>query len=186
MRLFAAIHPPSDVLDALAGVVAEVKRAHPGLRWASRTQWHLTLAFYGEADDAAAEALPGLLAAAVAAGPAPRLELAGAGAFPTRAPGRAKVLWAGVEGDLAELAALAERCTEAGTRAGLKPQGHEREFRPHLTLARSREPRDLRGHAALLGDFAGRPWTPEAVDLMISHFPRPGHTLLRELPFADA
>ncbi|GAB2814784.1 RNA 2',3'-cyclic phosphodiesterase [Actinocorallia aurea] len=184
MRLFAAIHPPADVLDALADAVAEVRRAHPGLRWAARAQWHLTLAFYGEVDEEAAEALPELLAEAVAAGPAPCLRLAGAGAFPARSPGRAKVLWTGVDGDLAELEELAGRCADAGARAGLKPPEHDRGFRPHLTLARSREPRDLRGPTALLDGFAGRPWTPAALDVMQSHFPRPGHTLLRALPFA--
>ncbi|EYT79135.1 2'-5' RNA ligase, partial [Streptomyces sp. Tu 6176] len=50
MRLFAAVLPPPDVLDALADEVAAL-RALPGadrLRWTGRAGWHLTLAFYGE------------------------------------------------------------------------------------------------------------------------------------------
>ncbi|MDX6738387.1 RNA 2',3'-cyclic phosphodiesterase [Actinocorallia sp. A-T 12471] len=183
MRLFAALHPPAAVLDALAGAVEDARGSHPALHLTARRTWHLTLAFYGETDEPAAKALPGLLADAVAASRPPRLHLSGAGAFPTRTPGRAKVLWTGVEGDLAALADLAERCAEAGTRAGLDSPERSRPFHPHLTLARTRTPRDLRAPAALLAAFTSPEWTPKALDLMLSHYPSPGHTLLRSLPF---
>src|SRR4051794_34164411 len=48
MRLFVAVRPPADVVDALAAL----KRPHiPGGRWTTPEQWHVTLRFFGEVDD---------------------------------------------------------------------------------------------------------------------------------------
>ena len=95
---------------------------------------HLTLAFLGERDDAAA------LAEAAAPACRDRLPLTlcyrGVGGFPSER--RARVAWVGVAGD--GLTALAEalRCAVGGA-AG----GDERPFIGHLTIARFRRPRSL-------------------------------------------
>ncbi|GAB2836454.1 RNA 2',3'-cyclic phosphodiesterase [Actinocorallia aurea] len=184
MRLFAAIHPPTTALDALALAVAGPRSAHPGLPWTDRDQWHLTLAFYGDADAETADALADLLAETVRSRPAPRLGLARSGTFPEGVPERAEVLWAGVDGDLAVLAELVGRCAEAGRRVGLAVPS--RVFTPHLTVVRNHEPRDLRAPAAGLAAFEGSPWTPAGLDLMRGNTPQPGYTRLRTFPFAHA
>nr|BFE84020.1 hypothetical protein GCM10020093_066210 [Planobispora longispora] len=42
-------------------------------------------------------------------------------------------------------------------------------FRPHLTLARSREEADVRALVEAFGAFAGSPWEAGAVHLVRSH-----------------
>ena len=52
LRLFAAVEPPAAVLDALDVFVEPRRAADPNLRWVSRVNWHLTLAFFGDVPDA--------------------------------------------------------------------------------------------------------------------------------------
>ncbi|MER6575681.1 2'-5' RNA ligase family protein, partial [Nonomuraea sp. NPDC001023] len=57
MRLFAAVVPPEEALDEVERAVAPYVGQVPGLRWAGRPTWHVTLAFYGEVPE---RALPDL------------------------------------------------------------------------------------------------------------------------------
>ena len=147
MRLFTALWPPADVLDALDGAVAALGIAElPGWRRIPRERWHLTLAFHGDDDpDRRAAVLEERLAGAIA----PRLRLAGSGSFPG-------VLWVGLEtADPPALDALV-----AG--AGGDPAG----FVGHVTLARrSGRGRDRPAPADLP---PGPCWTPEEVLLVAS------------------
>lgn len=151
MRLFTALYPTD---DAVAHLLAALPRRWPdGVRVVPPTQWHVTLRFHGDdAEPAAcAERLAGVGALA-----APRLRLAGSGAFgPT--------LWVGVEGAVAALAVA----------AGADPDA----FRPHLTVARWRRGR---APAALLVGYRGPEWTAREV-LLVASERTPGgsrHTVL--------
>ncbi|MEO3787112.1 RNA 2',3'-cyclic phosphodiesterase [Actinocorallia sp. B10E7] len=166
MRLFAALIPSEEALDELAEELAEVRASWPGLRWMSRDLWHVTLAFYGEVDEVGHRLLlPGLERAADR--PALELAFSGAGAFP-RGGSRSRVLWAGIEGDLQALSGLAGAVAEAGEAAGAEVDRY-RAYHAHLTLARSRVPRDLRPLAERLSGFAGAPWTAGEIHLVLSH-----------------
>jgi 2'-5' RNA ligase len=171
MRLFTALIPPEEVLDELAEVLAPVRASRPGLRWLSRELWHVTLAFYGELDESGHRRLREGLER-VADRPAPELALSGAGAFP-RGGSRARVLWTGLEGDLRALSDLADAVVGAGERAGAEQDPH-RDYHAHLTVARSRVPRDLRPLTEELSGFAGTAWTAGEVHLVLSH-PGGGH-----------
>jgi 2'-5' RNA ligase len=187
MRLFAALVPPEEVLDELAEAVTPVREARPGLRWLSRELWHVTLAFYGELDEAGLERLlpglerllPGLERAA--RGPAPRLALSGGGAFPGAS--RARVLWAGLEGELQGLAVLADASAEAGREAGTAED--RRGYHAHLTLARSRLPGDLRPLVDDLAGFRGAEWRAEEVVLFRSRHGVPRYEPLRSWRLAE-
>lgn len=116
-RLFIAVQPPDDVLDALAALP---RPDEPGVRWTRREHWHVTLRFLGEADPAAAaEALAGVDAheAEAVLGPA----VSRLGRFVVCVP---------VQG-LDELAAAVRAATAA---VGEPPD--PRPFTGHLTLAR--------------------------------------------------
>ena len=45
MRLFVALFPPEDVLEELAEFLAPRQEVDSDLRWTTRDQWHVTLAF---------------------------------------------------------------------------------------------------------------------------------------------
>lgn len=168
MRLFVAVDPPAAALAHLDDAVAPVRRDRPDLRWAPPARWHLTLAFLGEVEERHLPELTTRLARACARRPIAELALAGAGRFDGR------VLWAGVAGDVPALSRLAAAVAAAARRSGIAVE--ERRFRPHVTLARSREPVDLRPAAAALAGYAGPSWLADRVRLVRSVLgPAPRH-----------
>jgi 2'-5' RNA ligase len=164
--LFVAVVPPPDVLDELAAAVAPLRPDWPALRWTGIPAWHLTLAFLGEVGDATAAALGPRLERAAGRHPSLPVSLAGGGAFP--GPARARVLWTGLHGDHRALAALAASVAAGARRAGAPPPDEGRRFRPHVTLARCREPTDVSALVAELSGYAGAPWTATDIQLIRS------------------
>ena len=129
MRLFVAIAPPSAVLDELDALVEPLRARRPDLRWTNREAWHVTLAFLGQVDEAAAARLLPRLERAARRHQQVRLAFEGAGAFPSAT--RANVLWSGLSGDRGALARLAESVAAGARRAGAPPPDKGRRFRPH-------------------------------------------------------
>ncbi|MDX6336302.1 MAG: 2,3-cyclic 3-phosphodiesterase [Streptosporangiaceae bacterium] len=169
MRLFVAVAVPAQAADELDDAVAPVRPSWPGLRWTGRDAWHLTLAFLGEVNETVSARLGPRLERAAARHSCLPVSLGGAGAFPAAA--RARVLWTGVQGEPRELAALAASVAAGARRAGAPPAEEGRPFRPHLTLARCRDPLDVRPLVDRLSGYAGTPWTAEEIYLIRSHLP---------------
>jgi 2'-5' RNA ligase len=169
MRLFVAVAVPAQAADELDDAVAPVRHSWPGLRWTGRDAWHLTLAFLGEVNETVSARLGPRLERAAARHSCLSVSLVGAGAFPSAA--RARVLWTGVQGEPRELAALAASVAAGARRAGAPPAEEGRRFRPHLTLARCRDPVDVRPLVDGLSGYAGTPWTAGQIYLIRSHLP---------------
>ena len=169
MRLFVAVALPVHAADELDDAVAPLRQSWPVLRWTGRDAWHLTLAFLGEVPEPVSIRLVPRLERAAARHPRLSLSLGGAGAFPGAA--RARVLWTGVQGEPRALAALAASVAAGARRAGAPPAGEGRRFQPHLTLARCREPVDVRALVARLSGYTGTPWTAGEIYLIRSHLP---------------
>jgi 2'-5' RNA ligase len=154
MRMFVAVRPPEEVLDGLADFVEPRRESGSPLRWAPPGQWHVTLAFLPQVSDRHQEPLAERLRDTAAAATGFELALAGAGAFPD--PARARVLWAGVDGELERLGRLARTVRSACGRAGTEVQGGE--FRPHLTLARLNTPIDVTRWLRVFQLLRSEPW----------------------------
>lgn len=177
-RLFAAIRPPADVIDALLDLEGGIA----GARWQDAGQLHLTLRFFGEVAAVQAEDL--VTALDSVRSPPFALALRGVGHFETK--GRAHSLWAGLAPSDA-LLALQRQVETAARRAGLPPE--RRKFAPHITLARLNRASGpvlpfLQAHGALHGE----PWPVEAFDLMESTLTPAGaeyETIRRYRLFAD-
>jgi len=183
MRLFVAIAPPPAVLDELDARVEPLRASRRDLRWTSREAWHVTLAFLGQVDEAAAARLLPRLERAAGRHQQVRLAFAGAGAFP--AATRANVLWSGLCGDRRALARLAESVAADASRAGAPPPDKRRRFQPHLTLARCRMPADVTELVAALDGYQGQPWTADRVHLVRSRLgatEHPRYTSLADWP----
>ena len=146
--------------------MAPLRPGWPALRWTGMPAWHLTLAFLGEVGDDTADALGPRLERAAGRHPGLPVSLAGGGAFP--GPARARVLWTGFRGDHRALAALAASVAAGARRAGAPPPDEGRRFRPHVTLARCREPADVSALVAELSGYAGAPWTAAEIHLIRS------------------
>ncbi len=176
-RAFIAVIPPDEVLAAVELAVSRARTRVPGVRWEARGQWHITLQFLGNGVDL--DAVAGAIGDLVVTGGAVRL--GGAGAFPRVS--RGTVLWIGVAAGAGLLGRLA-----ASVGCALSPLGHEQEaeaFRPHLTVARSSRPVDLRRGVEAVGTGAvGPEWVPGSVVLVESRLHRAGahYRVHAELP----
>jgi 2'-5' RNA ligase len=173
VRSFVALMPPAAALAELADAVAPLRAAHPQPSWTRPEQWHLTLAFLGEVDEAVLPDLTARLDRAARRHPPMRLALAGGGRFGDR------VLWVRVvtEGDAVRR--LAASIGAAARRCGIPVD--DRPYRAHLTLARARGGADLRPAVAALAGFTGTPWTADVLHLVRSRLGAgPGGTAAHE------
>ena len=145
MRLFVAVEIAEHVRSRLASLSAELQqraaRHARGARvtWVQPERMHLTIRFIGESDADRAAAIAAALAPPLPT-PAFDMRISGTGAFPPR--GRPRVLWAGIEEGLDGLQALEREVTARLSGCGVPPE--DRPYRPHLTLARVRDPAGLR------------------------------------------
>ena len=126
-RLFTGLEIPRHVADSLS----MMRGGLPGARWIDPENYHLTLRFIGDIDDALARDIAGLLGR-VQRRPF-ELRLDGLTSFGGRKP-RAVVASVTAVAPLLELQAEQERLLQ---RLGLEPEG--RKYIPHVTLARLRE-----------------------------------------------
>jgi RNA 2',3'-cyclic 3'-phosphodiesterase len=139
MRLFIALDIPDDVRSAIATVVAKLRRACEVARWVHLEGAHVTLKFIGEVPAETA----GPIKAALATVPFPgaiKIFFRDIGFFPNEH--RPRVLWAGAVVD-PELRTLAEAVENSLEPLGLARE--QREFSPHVTLARFKSPEKLDG-----------------------------------------
>jgi 2'-5' RNA ligase len=156
VRLFVAVEIDPRVAHALTDFGATLRRKARALApaarigWVSPEQLHVTSRFIGEVNDEKAASIAGALLQELAVQPFD-LVMQGAGAFPER--GAPRVLWAGIaagrEGLVAVEAEISTRLVECGV------EREDRPYRPHVTLARVREPAGLRS-AALFETLADR------------------------------
>jgi 2'-5' RNA ligase len=120
-----------------------------GARWAGSEGWHVTLKFLGTTWPRQVDAVRAAVTASAAATSPFETSLTEDGVFPT--PRRARVLWIGLsdpEGRMRDLVAALDRALAED----FEPE--DREFTPHLTVARLQAPRDL---AEFAPDLVGTP-----------------------------
>lgn len=153
-RLFVAALLPADVEADLDERLDTLRSALPGLRWVHSSSWHITVEFIGGCGPHETDRQIGRWADLASRSPAFEVTVAGAGTFPQG--WRARVLRAGVD--------LAEPCWRQ-----LAGEGRT----PHLTVARSREPRDVSKAVLSLSTYSGVSWRVEQIALMESHL---GHS----------
>jgi 2'-5' RNA ligase len=166
MRMFVAVVPPEAAVEDLETFLGPRREAGPELRWAATEQWHLTLAFMADVAPRHLDELVERLGRAAARRTTFAVTLAGGGAFPN--PGRAKVLYAGVEAsDAEELRRLAVGARSAANKAGAEADGGR--FRAHLTLARSGRPFEATRWLRVLESYRGPTWWVESMALVQSH-----------------
>ena len=168
-RVFLAVHLPEPQRATLELAIADLrKHGLSRVRWVRPEGIHLTLKFLGNILSSQVEAVAGAMTIAAKGSSPFRLELGTLGVFPNAR--RARVLWCGVEGEMATLADLQQR-TETGLESLGYPQ-ENRPFSPHLTLGRVREGDRMPAQALLeqaLDACAPRwrePWLVDEVCLM--------------------
>jgi 2'-5' RNA ligase len=136
MRLFTGLDLSPEVAGRLADLVERLRPA-ARIAWSPPANLHITTKFIGEWPEERVEELQSALAALGGRAPI-AVHVGGLGFYPN--PRSPRVFWCGVEAPgLAELAGD----TDAAT-ARLGIESEKRAYSAHLTLARIREPVDLR------------------------------------------
>lgn len=146
MRAFIAIDLPGDIRQALARKMEDLRaalgfkglpksRRDSGIRWSRPESIHLTLKFLGEITGTQVDRITSALSNLE---PFEKfsIEVKGFGFFP--GPARPRVFWAGIDAprDLTQLAGRIE-----GKLKDLGFARENRDYNPHLTLARFPNPR---------------------------------------------
>jgi len=163
-RLFIGV-PLSE--EARREIASRLPSPLPG-RAVPADKWHFTLRFLGGTDQDARLSLIESLSAARLVVPFD-IRFEGLGAFP--GPGRARVLWVGVETGKAELKALAQRVESALEQAGFAPEA--RPFNAHLTVSRIQPPSSVKTTVTRGRDVRGSMRVDKVV-LFRSHLGRGG------------
>ena len=133
MRVFIAVDLPPELRNELAKLQRELEPLTDTARWVAPESIHVTLRFIGEVPEKRLEeidaALTGLTWKSFA------ITVRSVGFFPgNRSP---RVFWAGMEAPTMQN--LAEELDSRMERLGFEKE--KRAFRPHITLARSRDSR---------------------------------------------
>jgi len=152
VRLFVGVEIDAAVVDAAVALIDDLRKAvaqhapRARITWLTADRLHLTLAFIGNVEE---RRLPAIQHALQPPYSTPRFDihLRGLGVFPER--GRPRVVWAGIDAGRESLAAVEEQVAGRLAHAGIDRE--EREYNPHLTLARVREADALRAPTLLAG-----------------------------------
>jgi len=151
VRLFVGCETGAGVADAATALIgdlqARVARLAPAARltWVTKERLHFTIRFIGAVDAARVPAVREALGPPLRHPPFDAV-VQGVGVFPDRWPPR--VIWAGLRSGTSDMVALARA---VNARLGPLVGGDPEALRPHLTLARVKEPHGLRAPGLLAG-----------------------------------
>ena len=191
MRLFVAVEIGETLANGAAKLSEELQRRasiaarRAKITWIAADRMHLTIRFIGEVDDGKASMVRQALDEPLGVTPF-GLTLCGAGTFP--ASGTPRVVWLGVTEGREPLLRVEREIT-----ARLLPLGipaEDRAYRPHLTLARVRDPARLRSGDLVEGLTDRRIGTAHIETITLFHSklsPKgPTYTPLLRTPLAGA
>lgn len=135
MRLFIAINLPAEWKELLTQPQESIAWLGKGVRWAEPTGMHLTLKFLGDVERDTAEKIGASLQTVARTCHPFSMRMAGTGVFPN--PRRPRVFWAGITAPN-ELHDLQRNVEDEMELLGFPKE--ERDFHPHLTVARIKDP----------------------------------------------
>ena len=167
MRAFIAIELPDEIKAALRETQQKLRQSGLKARWVRTENIHLTLKFIGEIAPQKVEAISAAMKAVTDRHAPFTLSAAALGVFPGLK--KARVLWAGLSEEVAELIALQRELDTALGDCGFEPE--KRPFRGHLTLARFRgrvDPGKLQTSLSELGGVQFGQWTVDRLVLFES------------------
>jgi RNA 2',3'-cyclic 3'-phosphodiesterase len=173
LRLFVAVDVPDAVKAKLAAAVAPYRDRIPGARWTRSDGWHVTLKFLGATWPRLVDSVHEAVRLAAADSTPFETRLTEMGVFPS--PGRARVVWVGLEDSEARFDPMVKRLDEL-LEENFVPE--MRAFTPHLTLARLNPPRRIMEFVPeLVGkDVRSEPFAIDRLVLYRSHLSPRGAT----------
>ena len=143
IRAFVAVDLEPQTVQQITEAIARLRPHIPGIRWLPPANFHLTLKFLGDIDEAKVEPITAALERDLCPFSCFTINAKGLGVFPDLK--RPRILWVGLV--CGELNALASRVEKALFPFGFAAE--RRAFAPHLTVGRWRE---FNGSSKELGD----------------------------------
>ncbi len=156
MRFFIALEIPDQSRQELQVVQEEIGRFIPEARLIQDNKFHLTLAFLGEQPEDMKEMLIDCMTQAVKDVPPFSVTPAYIDGFPNLH--NARVLWAGVKGDIDKLMVIRERIKDGLIDLNLSVD--HRRYEPHITLAKInsnwelKDSQEVQLQSMMMRDFA--------------------------------
>ena len=136
MKFRAFIAVEMGHLPELVHFHSELSDLGPGVKAVDTSHLHVTLKFLGDTEESFVPKLNDIMSSAINGIKPLTITLRGSGTFPPK--GNARVVWVGLEG-AEPLGVIASRLEASCRELGFEPEG--RAFKPHLTLARIKDPK---------------------------------------------
>lgn len=157
MRAFVAIEIGEDARQRLAEAQRRLRHLNARITWVGPRNFHFTLKFLGETAEELILAIQKALDSVSSEVTPIACEVRGIGQF-------ARVIWAGLHGEVDRLGELSRRVD-----AGLGSLGFPREdrpFQPHLTLGRIKHVGDKQGLTKVIDSLRNEPFGALRVDAL--------------------
>lgn len=187
LRVFLAL--PRDTLwvESTRDLVERLRRSLPEASWTRPASWHLTLKFLGEVSLGQATEFASALTPAMEAAVPGEIMASQAVVFPLRGPARVLGIGFAPSETLEWITRLAAEGERQARRLGLSQEN--RDFHPHVTLARLRRPwpdAAVESYRSEVDGWRFPSWHARSCVLYQSHRERDGavHTPLQEWSFA--
>ena len=187
MRVFLALPRDRMWIESAREFLSQVRASLPDASWTREESWHVTLKVLGEVEPARAREYAAAISPSVLDALAGELPPGGPVMFPALGPARVLGIGFAASPALDSVTALARAAEQAARTLGLPAE--DREFHPHVTLARLRRPWP-RADVELYREQAARwtfpAWQARSAVLYESRLGRDGatHTPLEEWSFA--
>ena len=134
IRSFIAIPLANDIQRGAARLIRRLSQPNDGIKWVPTDNLHLTLKFLGEVENTEVPRVCDVLRQVTDPFDSFGLEFGGTGGFPDTE--RARILYAGVDDITGSLCKMVGQLETELAKLGFKPE--PRDYRPHLTLGRTR------------------------------------------------
>ncbi len=136
LRTFIAVSVPNELLHIRDMLKTTITYTKDNLKWVSDGQIHFTLKFIGHTPVADLEKIHTVLTEVASRHRTTQHHISGTGCFPT--PVRPRILWVGIEEEIAPLKELVQDINTALEALGYMADSQP--FVPHITLARIKYP----------------------------------------------
>lgn len=139
IRTFIAIPLSPEIRKTIAQIQDHLKTLDCNIKWVNPDNVHLTLKFLGDIKPKKIEPIKQVLENLFKTVEPANIELTQLGTFPDSQHPR--ILWVGLKDDAGRIAQLVSLLEDECGKIGFKKE--ERSFSPHITIGRTRSPRNL-------------------------------------------
>jgi RNA 2',3'-cyclic 3'-phosphodiesterase len=154
IRAFIAVEINEQTKQKISGLISHLKKSGADVKWITENQMHLTLKFLGDIDERDVQKISDALSDIADNFNSFTINFSKIGAFPDM--DRPSIIWLGIDKGAESLKTLSEKIETALKKLRLKQEN--REFKPHLTLARIKSPKNMQNLLKLVKEIDAKSW----------------------------